>query len=306
MRIASLVPSATEALFALGLGDSVVAVTHECDYPAEVRGRPKLTSSVIPEGLAPAEIDARVRAVTAGGESLYRLDEQTLAELGPDLIVTQAVCAVCAVSYDDVRAVAARLPGHPAVISLDPETLEDVLADIIRLAWATGNPRLGERLLKQLRARLAAVEEAVAAAPRPRVAALEWLDPVYIGGHWVPEMIAAAGGEDVLGEPGRKSRVAGWDEVGAASPEVVVAMPCGLYVAEAAAQARDHDRQLRAFGAERAYAVDAASSFSRPGPRLVDGIELLAHLLHPALVAAPPGIASAPLWEFTAPSSQPR
>ncbi len=288
MRIASLVPSATEALFALGLGDSVVAVTHECDHPPAALDLPKLTSSVIEEGLAPAEIDSRVREVTARGESLYRLDEAVLAELAPELIVTQALCAVCAVSYDDVRAVAARLPGAPRVVSLDPENLEQVLGDITTLAWATGNPRLGEQLLKRLRGRLAAVSAAVAGAPRPRVAALEWLDPVYIGGHWVPEMIAAAGGEDALGRAGEKSRVVGWDEVAAAMPEVVIAMPCGLYAPESAAQARDHADRLAGLGARQVVAVDAASSFSRPGPRLVDGVELLAHLLHPEAVE-PPG-----------------
>jgi iron complex transport system substrate-binding protein len=290
MRIASLVPSATEALFALGLGDSVVAVTHECDHPAEVADLPRLTSSVIPAGLDPADIDARVREVTGRGEALYRLDERVLAELEPDLIVTQALCAVCAVSYDDVRAMAARLPGPPRVISLDPESLEEVLGDLTRLAWATGNPRLGERLVKDLRGRLAAIASAVERAPRPRVAALEWLDPVYAGGHWVPEMIAAAGGEDVLGEAGRKSRVVSWEEVEAARPELVIAMPCGLYAAEAAAQTREHAERLRKLGAARVLAVDAASSFSRPGPRLVDGVELLAHLLHPELAETPPSI----------------
>jgi iron complex transport system substrate-binding protein len=293
MRIASLVPSATEALFALGLGDSVVAVTHECDHPAAARRLPRLTSSVIEDGLPPAEIDARVREVTARGESLYGLDEGRLAEVEPDLIVTQALCAVCAVSVDDVRAVAARLPSLPAVISLDPETLDQVLDDLVRLGEATGDPRRGERLRDELAARLARVGEAVAEAPRPRVAALEWLDPPYAGGHWVPEMVAHAGGEDVLGEAGRKSRVVSWDEIAAAAPEVVAVMPCGLYADEAAAQARTHADRLRALEAELVVAVDAASSFSRPGPRLVDGVELLAHLLHPEAVAAPAGIA----WE---------
>ena len=290
MRIASLVPSATEALFALGLGDSVVAVTHECDHPPAAARLPKLTASVIPEGLDPAEIDARVREVTARGESLYTLDEPTLASLDPDLIVTQALCAVCAVSYDDVRAVAGRLASRPAVLSLDPETLDEVLADIVRLAAATGEPARGDRLLADLEARLAAVDRAVAGRERPRVAALEWLDPVFIGGHWVPEMIARAGGEDVIGRPGEKSRVVSWEEVAAAEPEVVVAMPCGLYVGEAAAQARGRGERLRELGAAQVVAVDAASSFSRPGPRLVDGVELLAHILHPDAVAAPAGI----------------
>ena len=291
MRIASLVPSATEALFALGLGESVVAVTHECDHPEAATRLPKLTASVIAEGLEPAEIDARVREVTARGESLYTLDEAALAALEPDLIVTQALCAVCAVSYDEVCSVAAGLPGGPAVLSLDPETLDEVLADLATIAAAAGSPELAPRLLDELGDRLAAVDAAVAGADRPRVAALEWLDPVYVGGHWVPEMIARAGGADVLGEPGRKSRVVSWDEVADAAPEVVVAMPCGLYAPEAAAQARRELDRLRATGAARVVAVDAASSFSRPGPRLVDGVELLAHLLHPERAAAPPGIA---------------
>jgi iron complex transport system substrate-binding protein len=290
MRIASLVPSATEALYALGLGDSVVAVTHECDHPAAATTLPRLTSSVIPEGLPPAEIDARVREVTGRGEALYRLDEDRLAPLAPDLIVTQALCAVCAVSYDDVRAVAERLPSHPRVISLDPETLVEVLEDLPRLAEAAGEAGSGERLREELASRLAAVREAVAGRPRPRVAALEWMDPVYAGGHWVPEMIELAGGVDVLGVAGEKSRVAGWDEVAAAAPDVVVSMPCGLYCDEAAAQTRHHAERLESLGARRVFAVDAASSFSRPGPRLVDGVELLAHLLHPDAVAAPAGI----------------
>lgn len=290
MRVASLVPSATEALFALGLGDGVVAVTHECDHPAAVRSLPRITSSLIPAGLPAAVVDARVREVTARGESLYGLDEERLAALEPDLIVTQAVCAVCAVSYDDVRAVAARIPSRPAVLSLDPERLDEVLDDLVRLADACGERGRGERLRGKLRARLAAVEAGVAGGGRPRVAALEWLDPPYAGGHWVPEMVALAGGADALGKPGAKSRVVDWDEVAAAEPEVVVVMPCGLYADEAAAEARAHAERLAALGAARVVAVDAASSFSRPGPRLVEGVELLAHLLHRDAVAPPAGV----------------
>jgi iron complex transport system substrate-binding protein len=281
MRIASLVPSATEALFALGLGEQVVAVTHECDFPPEATALPRLTSSVIPEGLEPAEIDRRVREVTGRGEALYELDEAALAELKPDLIVTQALCAVCAVSYDDVRAVAARLPGTPDVLSQDPTTLGEVFDDLVRLADACAERTRGESLRDDLVGRVGRVEAAVAGAGRPRVAALEWLDPPYVGGHWVPEMVASAGGEDTLGGAGEKSRTVGWDELGAAGPEVAIVMPCGLYTDEAAAQARARRAELAALGAKRTVAVDAASSFSRPGPRLADGVELLAHLLHP-------------------------
>jgi iron complex transport system substrate-binding protein len=305
MRIASLVPSATEALFALGFGDQVVAVTHECDHPPAATKLPRLTTSVIPPGLSAAEIDARVREVTGRGEALYGLDEAVLVELRPDLIVTQALCAVCAVSYDDVRAVAGRLPSQPAVLSLDPETLDEVLDDLVALGEATGERRGGEALRDALASRLREVEAAVAGLERPRVAALEWLDPPYVGGHWVPEMVGFAGGQDALGEPGRKSRVASWEEIAASEPEVVVVMPCGMYADEAVEQARLSGDWLRRLGAARVVAVDAASSFSRPGPRLVDGVELLAHVLHPDSRPAPQGIAWEELaWESLAPSSR--
>jgi iron complex transport system substrate-binding protein len=287
VRIASLVPSATELLFALGLGDRVVALTHECDHPPGVEQLPHLTRSVIPEGLPAAEIDAAVRARTARGESLYELDRETLHELEVDLIVTQAVCEVCAVSFDDVSAVAERLPTRPRVVSLDPSTLGEVLADVPRLADAAGAHEAGELLAQEAADRIAAVERAVDGAGRPRVAALEWLDPLYVGGHWVPQMIELAGGEDVLGLPGERSRTADWVELEAAAPELVVSMPCGLYAEQAAAETVRFRDRLAALGA-RVVAVDAAAYFSRPGPRLVDGIELLGHLLHPERVPAPP------------------
>jgi iron complex transport system substrate-binding protein len=290
MRIASLVPSATESLFALGLGDQVVAVTHECDHPAEALGLPRLTRSVIPAGLAPDEIDAMVREVTGRGDPLYELDEPKLAAAAPNLIVTQALCAVCAVSYDDVKAVAGRLASNPDVISLDPKTLDEVLDDLVRLGEVTGVPGRGESLRAELRQRLDWVRDAVADLPRPRVVTLEWLAPPYAGGHWVPEMVELAGGRSVAGEPGRDSRTVGWDELAAARPDVAVVMPCGLYAEEAAEQALGHRNELETLGAESIYAVDAASSFSRPGPRLVEGVELLGHVLHPDRVPAPAGL----------------
>lgn len=235
MRIASLVPSATEMLFALGLGDRVVAVTHECDYPPEAASKPHLTRSIIQTGaarntaaeLTAGEIDAAVREAVGAGRHLYELDEAVLRELEVDLIVTQAVCEVCAVSYDDVVAVAGRLPSRPEVISLDPSSLAEVLSDVTRLGQAAGVPERASDLRAELERRLEAVREAVAGASRPRVLALEWLDPPFIGGHWVPEMIEAAGGDDVLGAAREKSRTATWDGLAAAAPEVVVAMPCG-------------------------------------------------------------------------------
>jgi iron complex transport system substrate-binding protein len=287
VRIASLVPSATEMLFALGLGDAVVGVTHECDYPPEAEGLPHLTRSVIPPGLSAAEIDAAVRELTGEGEALYELDVQTLQELDPELIVTQAVCEVCAVSFDDVREVAEQLPSQPPVISLDPSTIGEVLADVPRLASATDSVAAGERLLAEAAERMEAVERAVEGAERPAVAALEWLDPLWVGGHWVPQMIELAGGVDVLGMPGEKSRTVSWEELTAAGPEVIVTMPCGLYAEQAAAETVARRERLAPLGA-RVVAVDAAAYFSRPGPRLVDGIELLGHLLHPDRVPAPP------------------
>lgn len=289
MRIASLVPSATEMLFALGLGDSVVGVTHECDYPDEAVERPHLTRSVIPDGLSAAEIDREVRERTAAGGAIYELDAEELRELQPDLIVTQAVCEVCAVSFDDVTAVAAEMEGPPEVLSLDPTTLGEVIADLRRLGVAAHVQEEAEELILAMGDRLDAVAAAVAdAAEQPTVLALEWLDPAYVGGHWVPQMIEHAGGLDLLGFAGEKSRVASWEEIGASRPRVVVAMPCGYGADRAAAEAYQHADRIARLGADRVVAVDASSYFSRPGPRLVDGVELLAHVLHPDLVGPPP------------------
>lgn len=299
MRIASLVPSATEMLYALGLGDSVVAVTHECDYPVEARSLPHLTRTVLPAGLTAAEIDRAVKARVAEGQALYELDEELLARLAPDLIVTQAVCAVCAVSYEDVLKVAARLPGRPRVLQQDPSTLGEMLEDVIRLGEAAEIPRQAHELRGELEGRLATVRAAVAGAAMPRVIALEWLDPPYVGGHWVPEMISIAGGEDVAGPPGLKSPEVSWGELSGLNPDVIIAMPCGWYVDGSRSQALEHWFEIEPLGAQRVYAVDAASTFSRPGPRLIDGVELLGHLLHPDLVDSPGNIGFA---EVRAPS----
>jgi iron complex transport system substrate-binding protein len=286
-----LVPSATEMLFALGLGDDVVGVTHECDYPPEATVRPRLTRSVLPPGLTAAEIDAAVREIVGRGQALYELDESLLRTLDVDLIVTQAVCAVCAVSYDDVRAVATRLPSTPDVLSLDPATFAEVLGDIDRLATAAGATGAGETLRRDLDERLALIDAAVRqnTRERPRVLALEWLDPPFVGGHWIPEMVERAGGNDVLGKAGQKSRTATWDELVTAEAEVVVVMPCGYDADRAAREAATYSEVLAGLGAREVYAVEAAASFSRPGPRLVDGVELLARLLDPSVRSALPG-----------------
>jgi len=295
MRIASLVPSATEMLFALGLGGDVVGVTHECDHPPPARQLPHLTATVLAAGLSAGQIDAEVKRVVGEGRALYSLDEGRLAALEPDLIVTQAVCEVCAVSYEDVVEVAARLPRPPLVVQQDPSGLGEVLEDVTRLGAATGVEERAAALRGELERRLAAVEAAVAGAPAPRVLALEWLDPPFVGGHWLPEMIAIAGGVDVAGPPGAKSPQVGWEALAALEPDLVVVMPCGMYVEESRAQAEAQRRRIELLGAARAFAVDAASTYSRPGPRLVEGTELLGHLFHPRLVPPPAGIGFVPL-----------
>ena len=290
MRVASLVPSATEMLFAIGLGDSVVAVTHECDFPREARPLPHLTRTVLPDGLDASQIDTAVKATVGEGRALYELDEGRLAELAPDLIVTQAVCDVCAVSYEDVLEVAARLPSRPRVVQQDPSTLGEMLEDVIRLGEVAGMEAEAHELRGELEGRLAAVRAAVSGAGLPRVIALEWLDPPYVGGHWVPEMVSIAGGEDVAGPPGLKSPEVQWGELSGLNPDVVISMPCGWYVEEAQAQTVAYWDRIASLGAGRVFAVDAASTFSRPGPRLVDGVELLGHVLHPDLVDQPGNI----------------
>jgi len=289
MRIVSLVPHATELLFALGLGDDVVAVTHECDFPLEVLELPRVTRDVLPAGLSAAEIDAAVRERTEHGKAIYELDEDRLEGLEPDLIVTQELCAVCAVSYDDVVEVAGRIATAPRVISLDPKTLGEAMGDIRTIAQATGVRDAALELVTRQRARIDAVRRAVKDADPVRVAAIEWLDPVFIAGHWTPQIIELAGGADVLGFAGEHSEQSTWETVAAARPEVVVVMPCGYDAERSREEALRYAAELRGIGAQRIVAVDAAAYFSRPGPRLVDGLELMAHVLHPDLVPEAPG-----------------
>ncbi len=275
-------------LFALGLGDQVVAVTHECDWPPEAASIPHLTRTVIPAGLSAREIDETVRATVGAGRPLYELDAERLSEQAPDLIVTQAVCDVCAVSYDDVVAVAAQLPSRPQVLSLDPMTLQQVLDDFGRLGSAAGAEQEARMLREQARRRIEAVRQAVAGEGRPSVLAIEWLDPPFIAGHWVPEMIEIAGGVDAAGRPGERSRTATWEELRDTNPAVAVVMPCGYDAQRSAEEAEAFAGEVASLGAERTVAVDASAYFSRPGPRLIDGIELLAHVLHPSLIGPPP------------------
>jgi iron complex transport system substrate-binding protein len=289
MRIVSLVPHATELLFALGLGDDVVAVTHECDFPEDVLELPHVTSDVLPPGLSAGEIDAAVRERTQQGRAIYELDENRLADLEPDLIVTQQLCQVCAVSYDDVVEVASRMPTAPQVIALDPKTLGEAMGDIRTIAQATGVRDAALDLVTRQRARIDAVRRAVKDSATVTVAALEWLDPVFVAGHWTPQIIELAGGADVLGFAGEHSEQSTWEKVAAARPEVVVVMPCGYDAERSREEALRHAEQLRSLGAKRIVAVDAAAYFSRPGPRLVDGLELMAHVLHADRVPDAPG-----------------
>jgi iron complex transport system substrate-binding protein len=289
MRIVSLVPHATELLFALGLGDDVVAVTHECDFPAAARSLPQITRDVLPAGLSAGEIDAAVRERTERGEAIYELDAQRLRELEPDLIVTQELCPVCAVSIDDVRAVAQTISSRPRVVALDPHTLGESFGDVRTIAQLTDSRKAALDLIARQRARVDTVRLAVRRAERVPMAAIEWFDPVFVAGHWTPQIVELAGGVDVLGLAGEHSEQTTWAMVAAAAPRVVVAMPCGYDAERSHAEATAHADALRAVGAERVVAVDASAYFSRPGPRLVDGLELMAHILHPDLVPEPVG-----------------
>jgi iron complex transport system substrate-binding protein len=288
MRIVSLVPHATELLFALSAGEEVVAVTHECDHPAAALELPRVTRDVLPGGLSAGEIDQAVRERTLQGEAIYELDRETLAALEPELIVTQALCPVCAVSYEEVAELARALPSTPRVIALDPKTLEETLIDVGTVAEATGHGADGAELVNEVEARIERVVEAVRGRRRPRVAALEWLDPVYAAGHWTPQLVELAGGEDVLGMAGGPSQIVSWEAVTAAEPEVVVVMPCGYDAPRAHSEAVSYEAALAGLNAERVVAVNASAYFSRPGPRLIDGLELLGHILHPEQLPSTP------------------
>jgi iron complex transport system substrate-binding protein len=281
VRIVSLLPSTTEILFALGAGEEVVGVTFECDTPAEARSRTVVSTSAMPEGLTPAEIDAHVVAAVARGEDLYRLSADALRALDPELVVTQDLCAVCAVDVTTVDAALAHLGCAAEVLTVDPHTLDEVLDSVLLLGTVTGRTTAAIRLVDGLRERLDAVRTRVAELHRPRVAVLEWTEPPYAPGHWIPEMVELAGGDCVLGTPGATSVRITWDDLDAARPDVVVVAPCGYDRAGASAQAD----LLRSAGllpeGVTVHAVDADGMWVRPGPRLVDGVEELAGVLHP-------------------------
>jgi iron complex transport system substrate-binding protein len=287
LRICSLLPSATEILFALGLGDSVAGVTHECDFPPEAANKPPLIRPRVDPHAAPAELDRQVMEIVARGESIYAVDAEMLGKISPDLIVTQDLCHVCAASPDDLATALTRLPRQPRVLSLTPHLLRDVWDDIRRVGEATGRRREAQALAITLEQRVAAIEmKAASIAVRPRVLCLEWLDPFYCGGHWVPEMVAKAGGVDVLGRAGEPSYRVTAEQIAESRADVIVVMPCGYNLARVTAECRIDSlhaswAELPAIRERRVYTVDANSYFSRPGPRLADGVAILVTILHP-------------------------
>jgi len=294
MRICSLLPSATEILYALGLGDSVVGVTHECDFPPDAAKKPALIRPRVDPQAAAAEIDRRVSELVARGESIYAVDAELLGSLAPDLIITQDLCHVCAASPDDLATALTRLPKRPRVLALTPHSLRDVWDDVRKIGDATQRRREAQALSITLQQRVAAIEaRAAQAKTRPRVLCIEWFDPYYVGGHWVPEMVAKAGGQDVLGRAGEASFRVSAEEIAATGAEIIIVMPCGFGVERAASEYRatklpDGWGDLPAVREGRVYAIDANSYSARPGPRLADGVAILAHLFHPILFPAPP------------------
>jgi iron complex transport system substrate-binding protein len=296
VRIVSLLPSATEIICALGLEDRLVGVTHECDFPASVQQLPKVTRTLIPTEASSGGIDRLVRERLQTNRALYTLDLPVLHGLRPDLIVTQALCDVCAVAEDEVRTAACMLPGSPRVINLEPQTLSDVLASIRQVAAAAGVDRQADEAIRGLTARVETVVARTAALQRrPRVALLEWLDPPFSCGHWSPELVRLAGGVEGLGQEGRPSRTLCWDDVLTWQPEIVFIACCGFSVERTlcdlpAVQGVPGWQGMPAVRSGRVYVTNGSHYFSRPGPRLVDSLEILAHALHPDVHPLPAGL----------------
>ncbi len=290
MRIVSLVPSATEILFTVGAGDDVVGVTHECDYPTEARRRTHVTSDRLPPGLSPAEIDAAVSKGVAEAHTIYRLDQDALARLAPDLVVTQSLCAVCAVPTDQVVEAVCAMPARARLVATDPQRLDDVIADVARIGQAAHRSEEADAAVEQLHERLRSVDRAVDGRPRPRVLVLEWPDPPFLPGHWVPEQVARAGGRNVAGAVGAKSTRTSWQHLDQLDADFVLLAFCGFDLAatlDLLPPLWPRPEWRRLLRRARVVAVDGSAYFSRPGPRLVDGVELLASLLHPDSVQSP-------------------
>jgi iron complex transport system substrate-binding protein len=288
MKIVSLLPSATEVVYALGLGEDLSGVTFECDYPAEARTRPVVSDTALPTDrpLTSGEIDAEVHRRMDAREPLYRLDKDLIREIQPDVILTQDLCRVCAVPTGIVQDALDELGCAARVVSMDPTSLQEILESFIDVGRATGAEERARELVAGLRERIDAVKARAARLPTIRTFSMEWLDPPFAGGHWIPELVQLAAGQNLLTEPGQRSRQATWREIADAAPEVMVFMPCGYYLEEAEAEAAriyhvPEFRETTAFASGTVYATDASSFFSRPGPRIVDGLEMLAWAIHP-------------------------
>ena len=287
MRIASLLPSATEIVCSLGLENDLVAITHECDYPESVRGKPVLTRSVLSETSSSAEVDRHIRALVHEGSSIYALDAPLLEALHPDLILTQELCEVCAVSYSIVERAARRLGSSPQLVSLEPESLEDVFENILFVGRLVGRPDAAKQVCDALRRRVAAVQQRVAGRTRRKVVCLEWIDPPFNCGHWTPELVTIAGGDERLGVARHAARAIDWQQVIDADPEVVVVMACGFTLDRSLRELETARGRFDALAAQT-WVVDGNAFFSRPGPRLVDSVEIMAGILHPSAVDPPP------------------
>lgn len=303
MRIVSLVPAATEICFALELGSDVVGVSPECDYPPAAAQLPRISRSRLDfEGKASAATSRLVGETLAKGEALYQVDEKALRAASPDIILTQGLCEVCAPMADDVRTVASHLPSRPRVVSLDPHSLRDVLEDIERVGRACGVSGTASSLVADLRERIERVGFLASHVPdRPTCLCLEWLDPLFLAGHWVPEMVDIAGGRSVLAKPGEKSPRVEAKAVALSVPDVVVLMPCGFHLDRTLQEARALAAQpwwpdLPAVRRGRVWVADGSSYFNRPGPRLVTGLEILAHIVHPEIFKGPPSVKDAVPW----------
>jgi iron complex transport system substrate-binding protein len=290
VRIVSLLPSATEILFALGAGADVVGVTFECDFPPEARSRRVVSTTALPSGLTPSEIDAEVRARVAAGEDLYTLNEEALRAINPDLVVTQDLCAVCAVDISEVDKALDYLGCRAEVVTLDPMTLAEVLESIGTVGRSIGRRERAEALVLELRNRLDEITAAVAGRPQPRLAVLEWTDPPFSSGHWVPDMVAAAGAESVLGVGGQRSRQVAWTDVAAAEPDLIVVAPCGYRLDGARRLAQEIVENGSVPPGVPVWAVDADAAFVRPGPRVIDGVAALGHIAHPDVLDGPAGM----------------
>lgn len=290
MRICSLLPGATEIAYLLGLGDQIVGVTHECDYPADAKQKRVVVRSAIdPNRMSSLEIDRKVGELLQAGKGLYSIDAQRFLEAAPDIILTQGLCDVCALDYNEVAAAARRLPHPPSILSLNPHSLTDILDDILRVGARTSREAAAETLVGDLRER---IERLGFSEPdyRPRVVCLEWFEPLYVAGHWVPEMVALAGGHDVLGRKGEPSVKIAWHQVVDAKPDVILLMPCGFDARRAVKESaplrsREGWNELPAVKTGNVYALNGNAYFSRPGPRLVNGLEILARIIHPESVA---------------------